>query len=351
MRVLVDVGHPAHVHLFRHAIRIWEKRGYKVVITARDKDITTQLLSLYGFKYHIASHARQGTLGLLLELFEHDWKVFQVAQHFKANVLLGTSVAISHVSRLLPARSIVFNEDDVASARAFARLSYPFADLIATPTSLPDDLGKKHIRYPSYQELAYLHPCRFQPNPAVLDQLGVEEGEPYSVLRFVAFRAAHDAGQKGISLDTQHALINLLKEHGRVFITSEDDLPSEFSQYRIQIPPHKIHDVLAFANLFVGDSQSMTIEAAVLGTPAIRCNTFVGRCPVIEELEQRYKLTFGFLPRDEKSMLDMVRSLMGSDNLKDEWLKRRDAMLEDKIDLTAWMVPFVENYAIQGAMS
>jgi hypothetical protein len=108
---------------------------------------------------------------------------------------------------------------------------------------------------------------------------------------------------------------------------------------------------LAFANLFVGDSQSMTIEAAVLGTPAIRCNTFVGRCPVIEELEQLYKLTFGFLPRDEKSMLDMVKDLMRSDNLKDEWSKRRDTMLEDKIDLTAWMVPFVENYVMQGMVS
>jgi hypothetical protein len=99
--------------------------------------------------------------------------------------------------------------------------------------------------------------------------------------------------------------------------------------------------------MFVGDSQSMTIEAAVLGTPAIRCNTFVGRCSVIKELEQRYKLTYGFLPHDEIRMLDMIEDLLKVKNLKERWSLRRDAMLEEKIDLTAWMVPFVEEYVKQ----
>ena len=348
MKILVDIGHPAHVHLFRHAIRIWENHDHRVIITVRDKDITTQLLSLYGFKYYIASRVRKGTLGLLLELFEHDWKVLQIALRFKVDVLLGTSVAVSHISRLLPARSIVFNEDDVSSARAFARLSYPFADLIVTPASIPDDLGKKHVCYPSYQELAYLHPNRFQPDSAILNQLGVEKDEPYSVLRFVAFRAAHDVGQKGISLGTQRKLVRLLRNHGRVFITSEGDLPAELAKYQIRISPHRIHDVLAFADLFVGDSQSMTIEAAVLGTPAIRCNTFVGRCPVIEELEHEYRLTYGFLPSQEDRMLNKIDRLLIKGNLKQEWRQRRDVMLEEKIDLTAWMVPFVENYVKNG---
>ena len=88
----------------------------------------------------------------------------------------------------------------------------------------------------------------------------------------------------------------------------------------------------------------MTIEAAVLGTPAIRCNTFVGRCPVIEELEHRYELTYGFLPHEEGRMLNTIERLLDTGNLKGEWLRRRDNMLKEKIDLTAWMVPFVEDY-------
>ena len=37
MKLLVDMGHPAHVHFFRHAIRELESRGHEVRITARDK--------------------------------------------------------------------------------------------------------------------------------------------------------------------------------------------------------------------------------------------------------------------------------------------------------------------------
>lgn len=344
LRLLVDIGHPAHVHLFRNAICIWMGSGHQVIITARDKDITTQLLSAYGLDYHIASKARKGQAGLFIELLEHDWSVLKMARRYESEILLGTSVAIAHVSRVLPAHSIVFNEDDMQSARTFAHLTYPFADVIVTPAVLPDDLGKKHIRYAGYQELAYLHPSRFTPNRAILSELGADCDEPYSILRFVSFQAAHDRGQKGISTEIKRALVKLLSQHGRVFITAEGKLPDEFAQYQIRIQPHKIHDALAFASIFVGDSQSMTIEAAVLGTPSVRCNTFVGRCPVIEELEQRYGLTYGFLPRNEKKMLEKVKALINTPDLRQEWRSRRDRMLRDKIDLTAWMVGFVEHY-------
>jgi hypothetical protein len=99
--------------------------------------------------------------------------------------------------------------------------------------------------------------------------------------------------------------------------------------------------------MFVGDSQSMTVEAAVLGTPAIRCNTFVGRCPVIEELEHLYGLTYGFLPNEERKMQSKIKSLLGEVSLKYMWKQRRDVMLAEKIDLTAWMIAFVIDYGKQ----
>jgi hypothetical protein len=48
-RILVDIGHPAHVHLFRNAIKIWQAHGHDVTITSREKDITGTLLSAYGY--------------------------------------------------------------------------------------------------------------------------------------------------------------------------------------------------------------------------------------------------------------------------------------------------------------
>lgn len=344
MRILVDVGHPAHVHLFRNAIRIWQERGHQIVVTARDKDITTCLLAIYGLDYHIASRRHRGTIGLLIELLERDWRMLQIARRCKSDLLLGSSVSISHVSRIISARSIVFGEDDAQSARMFTRLTYPFADVIVTPAVLPDDFGEKHVRYEGYHELAYLHPNRFMPNPSVLSRLGVEPGEPYYIMRFVSLQAVHDRGESGLSLAMRRKLIRALSKLGRVCITSEAPLPEEFDPYRTCISPADMHDALYYATMFIGDSQTMTIEAAVLGTPAIRCNTFVGRCSVIEELECKYGLTYGFLPGDEDQMFDKILDLLDDENLHDRWQQRRKRMLEDKIDLTAWMVDFIENY-------
>ncbi|PWB54415.1 MAG: hypothetical protein C3F13_06575 [Anaerolineales bacterium] len=342
--LLIDIGHPAHVHLFRHAIHHWQDRGYQITITIRDKDLTKQLLDLYGFHYAVASVARHSTPGLAIELLEHDWGVYKAAKKTNSYLLMGTSVAISHAARLLGAKSMVFNEDDKAAVPTFVRLAYPLADAIVTPDCLHEDYGHRHIKYRGYQKLAYLHPNEFTPNPKVLSKLGVSMGEPYFLLRFVALNAAHDKGQVGLSQSVRRRILDTLLAHGRVFITSERTLPDEFEPYRFPISPVDMHDALAFAKLLVSDSQTMTAEAAILGTPAIRCNSFVGRISYLEELEHRYELTYGFLPSDSEKMLSSVEKLITLPNIKETWRERREKMLSEKIDVTSWMVKLVEDF-------
>lgn len=345
MRILVDIGHPAHVHLFRNAMRIWMDRGHQVAIAIRDKDLTARLLDLHGFSYSTASMARRGTLGLAVELLEHDWRVLKLAVCCRSKLLLGTSVSISHVARLIGARAMVFNEDDADVVRAFARLAYPLADAIVTPACLPEDYGSKHITYDGYQELAYLHPSVFTPNRGVLAKLEVRPGDPYYIMRFVSLQATHDRGESGLSLAMRRKLIRTLSKRGQVFITSEAPLPEEFEPYRAHISPVDMHDALAFATLLVSDSQTMTAEAAVLGTPSVRCNTFVGRISYLEELEHRYHLTFGFRPESEDRMFSFIMELLDRSDLTEAWQRRRQRMLAEKVDLTPWMVDLVERYA------
>lgn len=345
MHILVDIGHPAHVHLFRNAMRIWMDRGHQVVIAIRDKDLTAKLLDLYGFSYSTASVARRGILGLAVELLEHDWHVLQLAVRHSSELLLGTSVSISHVARLIGARSMVFNEDDRDVVRAFTRLAYPLAHAIVTPACLGEDHGNKHIVYDGYQELAYLHPDVFAPNPDILAKLGVQPGEPYFIMRFVSLQAAHDVDESGLDLALRRELVRVLSKRGRIFITSESPLPDEFELYRIRILSEDMHDALAFATLLISDSQTMTAEAAVLGTPSVRCNTFVGRISYLEELEHRYQLTFGFQPKFRGQMLSFITELLDQPNLAEIWQRRRQRMLSEKIDLTPWIVDLVEQYA------
>jgi len=88
----------------------------------------------------------------------------------------------------------------------------------------------------------------------------------------------------------------------------------------------------------------MTSEAAVLGTPSIRSNSFVGKIAYLEEEEHKYGLTYGFLPENFNSLQRKIEELLSVSNLKEIWQQRRRIMLNDKIDVTAFYVWFIENY-------
>jgi len=50
LRVIVDIGHPAHVHLFKNMIWTLRDKGHEVMITAKEKDIALNLLDAYDLK-------------------------------------------------------------------------------------------------------------------------------------------------------------------------------------------------------------------------------------------------------------------------------------------------------------
>ena len=346
MRILVDIGHPGHVHLFRNAIKSLLARGHFVVITIRDRQLVGELLQQYGLEFEIASRVRTSFAGLIWELFEHDWNVLRATVQHKIDLLIGTSVCITQVGFVTRTPSLVFNEDDRDYLHAWAWLAYPFATGIVTPQCLRDVKTAKYICHDSLHELAYLHPDHFTPDPSVLERLGVSPGERFFIIRFVALQAHHDFKHRGLSLDARRRLVNLLVQHGRVFITNEGTMPEEFERYRFSISASDMHHAMSFATLFVGDSQTMTVEAAVLGTPSARCNTFHDRCSIISELEHRYGLTVSFHPDNEDRMLATIEEWLSQPDLKDRWLARRDRLLNDKHNLATWMVGLLESLEV-----
>jgi len=255
---------------------------------------------------------------------------------------VGTSVSISHVARLSGARAVVFNEDDIDYIPLFAALAYPFAHAICTPEGVR--VGRWHakqVTYPGYHELAYLHPDVFTPDTTVREAMGLGDKEVYSLVRLSALAAHHDRKQLGISEEQLQQLVSLLRQFGRVFISSEKVLPSWAACHRLDVGAGRMHDVLAGASCLVSDSQTMTMEAAVLGTPAFRCNTFVGRCSVIEELEHRYELTRGFAPGQFGGMLDEVGHLLKQADPRAAREVRRRQMLAEKINVADWIYTFL----------
>lgn len=338
MHVLFDIGHPAHVHLFRNVAQRMQARGDKITVTIRDRGIIGGLLDHYGLPYTVASKPRRGLVGSAIELAIHNWQVLKAALPDRPDFLVGTSVSVAHVGRVIGRPSIVLNEDDADYVPLFAKITYPFANRIVIPAVLRDKKTAKVRTYDSYHELAYLHPNHFKPDQDVVRLLGIEPREPYFIIRLVSLTAHHDAGERGLSEAQVLRLIALLEPHGRVFINAESSIAPRLQPYALKAPPESMHDLLAHAKILISDSQTMTMEAALLGRPAIRCNSFVGRCSVIAELEQRYRLAWGFKPQQFEELVTLVSGMVADPALEATMAQRHARVLAEKVDLTDWLL-------------
>ena len=342
MRVLIDVSHPALAHVFGHVIPAFHARGHETLVVARDKDVTLALLDAYGIAHHVLAPAGRTQAGRVRELLLREARLLALARRFRPDLITGTSVHAARAGFLLRCRSAVLNDDDAEAVPLFRWLAYPLASAIVTPMALAHERwGGRHLLYPSYHALFYLHPNRFRPDPAVRRDLGISDGQPYCLVRLSALEAHHDRGVKGVSHSFLRALVEGVGGRMRVFVSSEKPLAPEFEPLRIALRPERIHHALAGATFFLGDSQTMTAEAAVLGTPAFRINDFVGRISYLRELEE-YDLAFGFRPRDEKAALAMLERVLALPGRATVFAARRHKLLSEKIDPLPWFVDAME---------
>lgn len=339
MRIIVDIGHPAHVHLFKNFIWQMERRGHEILITATEKDITIDLLNNYGFDYIAMGSYGNSPARKMISIPIMDFKMLRAVSGFKPDMFVGVStVRATHTSGLMRKPCIVF--DDTEHSKWEHILYVPCADVICTPSCFKKDLGKKQIRYNGYHELAYLHPDYFKPDPSVLDELGLKKDDKFVIVRFVAWQAAHDIGQRGFDKTTKLRLVTELEKYAPVFITSESPLPEEFKKYGITIPPERIHDLLYYATMYIGEGATMASECAALGVPAIYTNPL--RLGYLDEQEERYGLIYNL--QDAEQVVQKATQLFQQQDLKQEWARKRKRLLKEKIDVTQFMMDFIENY-------
>ena len=341
MRIMIGVSHPKHVHFRKNVITNLLNNGHEVKIVARKKDITLQLLDAYGFDYEVVGTNYKGLIKKAYSMIKSDIKLFNIARKFKPDILVGGSPYLAHVSRFIGKPHIGFT--DTENATLVNWLSNPFSDVICTPSCYKGKIDpKKHVRYNGYEELAYLLPNYFKPDSSILDNLGLKSDDKYIIIRFVAWDASHDISDKGFI--NKKEVIDTLKQYGKLFISSEEKLPLEYQNYKIDLPPEKIHHLMYYATLFIGESASMACESAILGTPAIFVST--SRRGYTDELEEKYGLVYTFSDHvhGQAQALDKAIELLTNDRTKQEWARRRDIMLSEKIDVTDFIVDLILNY-------
>ena len=331
MRLLFDVLHPAHVHIFRHLAQRTMAEGGAVLFTARAKDVTLDLLRHEGLPHEELTAIGGGMLGLGRELAVRTGKLALRVRSFKPDLMLGImGPVIAPLGRLMGVPSWVLYDTETATLTN--RYVYPLCDRLYLPDAYRGPAPRKARRYPGYHELAYLHPDRFEADPGVRAEAGLGADEPFAVVRIVSWEASHDVGDTGFSDPV--GFVHALSQRIRVVVSGERGVPDALRPFALKLPPWRIHHLLAAADLYVGEGATMAAEAAVLGTPAVFVHT--ARLGYMLELEERYRLLWN-TPSQERAA-ELVAGLL--DDLvatRREWAERRAHMLTERIDVAAYL--------------
>jgi predicted glycosyltransferase len=339
---------PAHVHLYKHAVRRLRERGHEVLVLARDYGCTTALLDYYDLPHEVYGSCGTAKSSLFLQLPGHYWNVFRAVRRFDPDLLFGMGGYAAHAGFVTRTPVVLILDSEPTSLDHL--VSRPFARAILTPHAFRKDLGANHYEFTGFKETAYLHPDVFEPSGNVRERLGVGPDEPYVLARFNAFGSHHDIGEGGFSPAQRREFVERLAADATVFVSDEGgDFDFEDSPGRpFDLHPALLHDALAAADLLVADSQTTVTEAALLGTPAIRSNSWVGDDDMgnFRELEAQ-GLVHNIAAFDE--VLDTALDLLTDPDANERWQRRRTEYLAEQVNLTDLIVDVAEALGDVGA--
>jgi len=352
MRLLIEAHHPAHIHFFKHAIRVWRERGDEVLLLGRDRDVMRQLLTAYDWiPSQIVSSTRRSNRFPLREMLARQAAVASAIRDFRPTLVLSLMGSYTQAARLFGVPNIIFTDSEFQSFNH--RIAHPFATRIYTPRCFWKELGPKQHRYDGYHELAFLHPRRFEARRDVLERLQVNRtadspgtsehpgpGE-YAVIRTSAWNTLHDIGESGLGTSFEALMAAVLERYSVYLVPEGGQLEPRWARHRLSVPPHEYHDVLAFAGLVITEGASTASEAACLGVPAVYVNTT--RRGYLEDQEERYELVHNFT--DPALAMHKVRQLLSEPPRPDVLARARERLVADHLDVTDYVVSELDRIA------
>ena len=324
--------------MFRNFARVFMKKGHRILFTVREKEHELDLLRYENLPYVRMGRHYSSSAGKIAGLFYYNMKLLFISFRFKPDLFLSHGSVYTLLSSLLLRKPNVALEDSGNSEQV--RLYLPFTKAVLTSTSFPGRYGSKQVMYEGYHELAYLHPDYFESDQRVLDELGVKVGEPFFIVRLVAWKASHDRHNSGLTIEQKREIVRYLSSHGRVFISSEGELVADLEPYRFPLGPERMHHALAYATLFIGEGATMASESAVLGTAAVYINTI--RRGYLEEQEKDYGLVSCFTGYED--VIEKIDTLLNKPDLKAETKILAERLIKSKCDVTAFLVRFIEEW-------
>jgi len=329
MKFIFEINHPKHYYQFKPIIQKLKKEDHKVYVFAYKKDIVLTLLDEEKIHYEVIGENKKGLFNKIINTIPVFFKYFRHINTIKPDKLISKASFLSvFIAKLLGRPSIIFPDSEVVLLTN--KIVAPLASKIVTPESFALDYGKSHKRVNGFFEECYLAPDVFKPNMNIQKLLQIKDDEQYVIVRFVGWNANHDVSHKGLSNEEKIKLVLDLAKYAKVFITSESVLPKVLEKYKLTIPKNQIHSALYNAAMYIGDSQTMATEAALLGTPALRYNSFVGSNDMSNFviLEEKYKLLKNY--NNFAALYDNAILFAQDKTLKMEWRKKADKFFSKK---------------------
>jgi uncharacterized protein len=347
MRFLFYLPHPAKFQFHKAQLKELRNNGHTVDIVINSKDVLEELLIEENFEYKNLFPEGRKIKGLhvylaaFITIFRTLYRLFKYTKGKKYDLFIGDLLTV--LGRLKGVPSLYPTDDVIRQVPEQSIFLFTCNHIIAPSITELGIFNKKKINYDGYKALAYLHPSIFSPDASVIDDKYRKKNKMFFI-RCTGFGATHDLGRKGIDNEVLESIIDLLGNRGDIIISSERELPERFNQYLYTGKKNDIFHYMAFADIVIGDSVSMCVEAALLGTPVVEYDDYWFEMEQLIELQHKYKLINLFQPPNLQPMLEMIDKIINTPSYKDDIKKKKEKFIEEKINVSGFLTWLMENY-------
>jgi predicted glycosyltransferase len=269
----------------RPLIEAMRADGHEVEVTARDFAQTIQLLERFGMEHtqigrHRGSKLRDKAVGL----FDRSFALTRWARKRRFDVAMGHgSNDVSVAAKLLRVPSAT--AFDYEWAKVQHSVNCRLCRAVVVPKAIPEERlyrygARGKVRpYEGLKEEYYL--ADFEPDEAVLAELGLDRAEPIVVVRTPPEVSLYHRFEN----DLFRGVLERLRGRQAVVLPRTQAQREELARAGGFIVPERAIDaqsLIAFSDLMISAGGTMNREAVALGTPVY--TTFEGRLGAVDEL-------------------------------------------------------------------
>ncbi len=298
-RVWIDMTNSPHVLVLRPVIDEFRRRGWDVEVTAREFAQTLPLLERFAIPYTLIGRHRGRNLLA---------KAAGLVSRSVAMVAFGRGhgpfdLAVSHASNDLPVAAAILGiphvtmfdyEHATLSHSLNIRLSAKALVPDAIPASSLDRFGGrgKVDGYPGLKEEYYL--ADFEPDPEVLDRLGLDSSKVLVVLRTPPSQAAYHRMENPLFDDVLRLVASREDCEAVVLVRTPDQREGieALGAGNVKVPNEVVdaQSLVHYADVVASGGGTLNREAVALGTPAY--TLFHGRLGAVDaDLLEQGRLT------------------------------------------------------------